>query len=93
MNGPSAHRQRWATWPKVSINAGSRGGGSALIPWAAMAFHPEDTEALESPLLLPVAHQIEAGPRGLYGPYDGHYPLVLIHAAHCITGWRQSSAG
>src|SRR5262249_42065806 len=55
-------------------------GASSLGPWVVLAFGKEDTEALESPLLLAVARQLEEGPAGLYGPYGGGNPLVLIHA-------------
>ena len=55
-------------------------------------------EALESPLLLSVARQLESGPRGLYGPYGGRYPLVLIHAPlyyrlAALAGWPLYRAG
>jgi hypothetical protein len=40
----------------------------------------EDSEVLESPLLLAVARQLHAGPWELYGPYDAANLLVLIHA-------------
>ena len=68
------------------------------IPWAAMAFAPEDMEAVESPLLLSVAHQFQSGPGRLYGPYSGRYPLVLIHAPLYyrlagLAGWPLTSAG
>jgi hypothetical protein len=39
----------------------------------------EDTEVLESPLMLSVARQLVAGPWGLYGPFGAKNPLVLIH--------------
>jgi hypothetical protein len=39
-----------------------------------------DTEMYESPLLLSVARQLIRGPWGLYGPFGGQNPLVLIHA-------------
>jgi hypothetical protein len=39
-----------------------------------------DTEVYESPLLLSVARQLIRGPWGLYGPFGGQNPLVLIHA-------------
>jgi hypothetical protein len=45
-----------------------------------LAANPEDTEAIESPLLLAVARQLSEGPWGLYGPFSGRNPLVLIHA-------------
>jgi hypothetical protein len=41
---------------------------------------PEDAESAESPLIMSVARQLVAGPSGLYGPFGGENPLVLIHA-------------
>jgi len=41
---------------------------------------PEDSEPMESPLLLAVGHQLHAGPWELYGPYSEANLLVLIHA-------------
>ena len=85
-------------WPKFWISAFLALGAGALVPWVAMVFQSRDIEALESPLLLAVAHEIKAGPRGLYGPYDGRYPLVLIHAPLYyrlagLVGWLLSHAG
>ena len=79
-------------WPMVWITAVLVLGAGAVIPWIAMALHQEDIEALESPLMLSVARQLESGPRGLYGPYGGPYPLVLIHAPlyyrlAALVGW------
>ena len=48
--------------------------------WLMHAAGPEDTEALESPLILSVARQLIVGPGELYGPFGGTNPLVLIHA-------------
>ena len=80
MNRPQAFGQNSAAWPKVWISIALGVGTCTLIPWVAMAFQPEDVEALESPLLLAIVHEIESGPRCLYGPYEGRNPLVLIHA-------------
>ena len=55
-------------------------GAASEVAWMAMALSPDDIEALESPLVLSVARQLEAGPSGLYGPYDRLNPLVIIHA-------------
>ena len=98
MSGPQIAQRRSAMWPMVWITAVLAMGAGALIPWVAMAFHQEDIEALESPLLLSVAHQLESGPRGLYGPYGGRYPLVLIHAPlyyrlAALVGWPLYRAG
>ena len=43
-------------------------------------FVSEDTEPLESPLMLSVARQLLRGPRELYGPFGRLNPLVIIHA-------------
>jgi hypothetical protein len=85
-------------WPKVWTSAFLALGAGALVPWVAMAFQPQDIEAVESPLLLAVAHEVEAGPHSLYGPYDGRYPLVLIHAPlyyrlAAVLGWLLYRAG
>lgn len=98
MNRLQAERPALAIRPNAWINAALAVGAAALIPWVAMAFEPEDIEAIESPLLLSVVHQIESGPRELYGPFDGHYPLVLIHAPlyyrlAALTGWLFYRAG
>jgi len=45
-----------------------------------LACGPEDTDASESPLVMAVARQLVQGPNGLYGPFGGDNPLVLIHA-------------
>ena len=63
-----------------------------------MALQQQDIEALESPLLLSVARQLEFGPRGLYGPYGAPNPLVLIHAPlyyrlAALVGWPLFRAG
>jgi hypothetical protein len=65
-----------STWVTVMLALGA----SSLAPWLLLALGKEDTEALESPLALAVVRQLAQGPRGLYGPYGGHNPLVLIHA-------------
>ncbi len=98
MNPPQTFGHFWAMWPKIWISVFLALGACTLIPWVAMAFQAEDIEALESPLLFSVAHEIESGPRGLYGPYCGRYPLVLIHAPLYyrlagVMGWLLSTAG
>ena len=52
----------------------------AVIFGAVLAVRPEDTEPLESPLLLSVARQLLRGPWELYGPFGRSNPYVLIHA-------------
>ncbi len=70
--GPSV--EWWLTTVLALAAAITVGFGLALL------IGREDSEALESPLLLAVAHQLHAGPWELYGPYDAGNHLVLIHA-------------
>ena len=98
MDGPESIHRSSVMWPAVWISVVLAMGACAIVPWAGMAFQAQDIEALESPLLLAVAHQIESGPRGLYGPYNGQYPLVLIHAPlyyrlAALVGWAIKRAG
>lgn len=46
----------------------------------AIAFQPDDTNHLETPLALSTARQFIEGPEVLYGPYTARRPLVLVHA-------------
>jgi hypothetical protein len=55
-------------------------GIAALGCLAWLACGPEDTDPSESPLVTSVARQLVRGPSGLYGPFGGDNPLVLIHA-------------
>jgi hypothetical protein len=66
--------------------------------WAPKGLDERDTEAMESPLMMSVARQLDSGPRDLYGPYDGSNPLVLIHAplyyrAAALFAWPMVRAG
>ena len=58
------------------------GASAAVVSayWCWRALSRADTEPLESPLILSVARQLVDGPSGLYGPFGGGNPLVLIHA-------------
>ncbi len=47
---------------------------------AWIAFDPDDTNHLETTLILPIARQVREGLSGLYGPFSGENPYVLIHA-------------
>jgi hypothetical protein len=67
---------RLSVWVTIALIAGASALGASLT----LALKAEDIEAIESPLLLAVARQLDNGPCSLYGPYDGHHPLVLIHA-------------
>jgi hypothetical protein len=70
----------------------------AVIFGASLAVSPEDTEPLESPLLLAVARQLPRGPRELYGPFGRPNTYVLIHAplyyhAAALAAWPLYRAG
>ncbi len=73
-------------------------GAGVLGFWVSIALKQEDTEALESPLVLAVARQLEEGPWHLYGPYDARNRLVLIHAPlyyhlAALAAWPLARAG
>jgi hypothetical protein len=74
----SARRAR--SWASVWVTMALALGAGSLIPWVILELHKEDTEALESPLVLAAAGQLVDGPWWLYGPYGGRNPRVLIHA-------------
>jgi hypothetical protein len=64
----------------------------------SMALTTQDTEVLESPLLLSVARQLLISPWELYGPFGGENPLVLIHAplyyrTAALLAWLIARAG
>ncbi len=66
--------------------------------WLFRAVGEEDTEALESPLMLSIARQLVVGPGELYGPFGGRNPLVLIHAplyyrASALMAWPMARLG
>ena len=76
------------------------GSSAALVTgyWSWRGLSTADTESLESPLIGSVARQLTNGPRGLYGPFDGENPLVLIHAPlyyrlAAIAAWPMVRAG
>ena len=65
---------------------------------AWLAFDPDDTNHLETPLLLATARQLADGPATLYGPFSGSDPLVLIHAPlyyrlSALIAWPIAKAG
>jgi len=80
MSQPPVSERRAGGWALVWVSSALVLGAGSLVPWLVMALGTEDTEALESPLVLVVARQLVEGPWGLYGPYGGRNPLVLIHA-------------
>jgi hypothetical protein len=66
--------------------------------WLVMAVGEEDTDALESPLMLSVSRQLAVNLRELYGPFGGQNPLVLIHAPlyyrlAALSAWPLAKAG
>jgi hypothetical protein len=70
----------------------------AVLFGAYLAVSQEDTEPLESPLLLSVARQLLRGPWELYGPFGRPNPYVLIHAplyyrAAALVAWPLYGAG
>ncbi len=74
------------------------GAAVAVIFGAFLALDSEDTEPLESPLLLSVARQLLRGPWELYGPFGRLNPYVLIHAplyyhAAALAAWPLYRAG
>ncbi len=63
-----------------------------------LALRPDDTEASESLRFMPVVRQIVVGPGGLYGPFGGGNPYVLIHAPlyyriAAILAWPLARSG
>jgi len=70
----SAWVKRWLTVVLGLAAAIAVGFGIVLLS------SREDSEPLESPLLLAIARQLHAGAWELYGPYDAANRLVLIHA-------------
>ena len=52
----------------------------AAVFGCSLVFRVEDTEPLESPLMLSVGRQLLRGPGELYGPFGRLNPLVIIHA-------------
>jgi hypothetical protein len=79
----SEHRERAPgarVWATVWVTAALAVGAGTLVPWVLMELREEDTEALESPLVVAAAGQLVDGPARLYGPYGDRNPRVLIHA-------------
>ena len=76
----------------------SAAGAVAVVFGVSLAVSHEDTEPLESPLLLSVARQLFRGPWELYGPFGRLNPYVLIHAplyyhAAALAAWPLYRAG
>jgi hypothetical protein len=84
----------WSFW----ITALLAVGACSLFPWFLAALEDRDIEALESPLVLAAARQLEHSPWELYGPYDQGNRLVLIHAplyyrVTALVAWPLFRAG
>ncbi|MGO9466005.1 MAG: glycosyltransferase family 39 protein [Isosphaeraceae bacterium] len=63
-----------------------------------LALSREDSEPVESTLLLAIARQLRAGPWELYGPFNAANLLVLIHAPFyyhlaALLAWPLSRVG
>ncbi len=95
---PPATARRAHFWASGWITGVLAIGAGVLGFWVSIALRQEDTEALESPLVLAVARQLEEGPWRLYGPYDARNRLVLIHAPlyyhlAALAAWPLARAG
>ena len=99
MNDPSAPDQQVAFWGKAWVTAILLVATAFAIGLGAkLAFSTEDTEPLETPLLMSVARQLYRSPWELYGPFGGENPWVLIHAplyyrVTALTAWPLVRAG
>ena len=71
---------RARVWALAWVTAALAVGAGSLIPWVMLELQKQDTEALESPLVVAAAGQLVDGPEALYGPYGGRNHRVLIHA-------------
>jgi hypothetical protein len=81
MNVETTSGERARAWVSGWITAMLSIAASVAMAFGVwLAVGVGDTEPLESPLMLSVARQLEHGPWGLYGPFGGQNPLVLIHA-------------
>jgi len=99
MSEQSMTRGRAGDWASAAVTAVlSAVATVAVLFGLALALDHEDTEPLESPLLMAVAHQLIRGPWDLYGPYGGRNPWVLIHAplyyhVAALLAWPMYRAG
>ncbi|MBX6312777.1 MAG: hypothetical protein IRY99_07665 [Isosphaeraceae bacterium] len=72
---PARSRLNRLIWACLALAAAITAG---LDLWIGLA--PEESEHLETTLVLAAAHALGAGPAALYGPYSGENPWVLIQA-------------
>jgi 4-amino-4-deoxy-L-arabinose transferase-like glycosyltransferase len=87
---------RWVSAWVTAVLSISAASATAFGLYLALGAH--DTEVFESPLMLSVARQLIRGPGGLYGPFGGQNPLVLIHAPlyyhlAALLAWPLNSVG
>ncbi len=92
----AAASRAWVASLVVAALLGS--AAVAIVIDVFLASRLEDGEALESPMMLPVARQLSHSPRELYGPFGGGNPLVLIHAPlyyriAALLAWPMARAG
>jgi hypothetical protein len=81
MSEPAQTHSCPGAWASAGVTAVLAASAVFSVGYGIMlALGQEDTEALESPLLLAVARQLLAGPLQLYGPFGRRNLLVLIHA-------------
>lgn len=75
-------RERFKNFPYLPVFALALLLAALAYPGyqALIAFGADDTNHLETPLVLATARQLADGPGTLYGPFSGKDPLVLIHA-------------
>src|SRR5690349_18737932 len=72
--------------PRRPARAALIWGTLALAALAQVGFNawiglgPDDSEHLETTRVMAAARQLTDGPSGLYGPYSGANPWVLIQA-------------
>jgi hypothetical protein len=99
MSDPSARDQRASIWAKAWITAIPLVSAVCAVGFgASLACSQEDTESLETPLLMSVARQLYRSPWELYGPFGGENPWVLIHAplyyrVAALAAWPLARAG
>jgi hypothetical protein len=99
MSEHSTIERHTGAWTAPWITAALLGAaGVGVIFGISLALGREDTEAVESPLMLAVARQLLRGPGELYGPFSRQNPLVLIHAPlyyriSALLAWPLYKAG
>jgi hypothetical protein len=99
MNDATTSNERVRAWVAGWITAVLTIAASVAIAFGvAQGLGAADTEPFESPLMFSVARQLDQGPWGLYGPFGGQNPLVLIHAPlyyhlAAILGWPFERSG